>query len=197
MPKREIDSKTWMRIWYASVIMVVAGVLLNFLGYVVEGLALTLVGIFVGVSNNIMFDVKKPPTATKEEPAEETSLPENFRPAAETPALTSTIQTTAKCPKCGSPIPADAKYCPFCLTNLQTGESAANKAVCPNCKSNIPENIRFCPFCGTVLQQTKPSSSSDQEAAGTSDEMIPCSNCGRLMPSGGIMCPYCGTPRKK
>ncbi len=48
------------------------------------------------------------------------------------------------CPNCGKPHPADAKFCPSCGANLQTGR-------CAKCGEEIPSGASFCPGCGAKL----------------------------------------------
>ena len=49
------------------------------------------------------------------------------------------------CPKCGTNVPAGAKFCPNC------GEKMAAAAFCPNCGKQVPAGAKFCPYCGQKL----------------------------------------------
>ncbi|MCI4434221.1 MAG: SPFH domain-containing protein [Thermoplasmata archaeon] len=78
-------------------------------------------------------------------------------------------EKTKTCPKCGSTVPFDAKFCPNCgfdFTSLETIK-------CPYCGATIPKNSKFCPNCGKQL-------------------ILKCPKCGSDIPPGAKFCPNCG-----
>ena len=52
-------------------------------------------------------------------------------------------QSTTTCPNCRATIPATAKFCSECGTNM--------KPVCPTCKKECTAGSKFCQECGTKL----------------------------------------------
>jgi membrane protease subunit (stomatin/prohibitin family) len=55
------------------------------------------------------------------------------------------VVETVKCPKCSSPVSADAKFCPECGNAMQA------KKKCPKCGTEAAANAKFCPECGTTF----------------------------------------------
>lgn len=51
----------------------------------------------------------------------------------------------ATCPKCGSQIPANARFCNNCGVQLGSGKT------CPKCNTTVPPGSRFCPNCGSKV----------------------------------------------
>lgn len=64
----------------------------------------------------------------------------------------------AKCPKCGTEIQGEEKYCTGCGARLY---------LCPNC--GAPYNIgdKFCDACGASLQPEAPAAASDKSSSKT------------------------------
>ena len=77
---------------------------------------------------------------------------------------------TSKCPKCGSTLPTNAKFCLECGAKVET--PAENEMICPKCGNKTPKG-RFCSECGAKLQNT-------------------CPNCGKEVPQGAKFCLECG-----
>ena len=78
---------------------------------------------------------------------------------------------TVKCPKCGNPLPANAKFCLECGTKMEI--LAENEMICPACGKKTPKG-KFCMECGHPLVNR-------------------CPNCGAEVPQGGKFCLECGT----
>jgi membrane protease subunit (stomatin/prohibitin family) len=72
------------------------------------------------------------------------------------------------CPKCGKPLPPNAKFC------LECGEKilSPDETVCPSCKKTVAKG-KFCIECGAEL-------------------IAKCKNCGAQLPDSGKFCPQCG-----
>lgn len=84
---------------------------------------------------------------------------------------TTTVNSPAKCIKCGAPLPANAKFC------LECGEKVAleipdNMVVCPKCGSTVAKG-KFCPECGHKF-------------------ITACPNCGKETIPGAKFCLECG-----
>ena len=77
----------------------------------------------------------------------------------------------SKCPNCGNVLPANAKFCLECGTEIE--QLAANEMICPACGKKTPRG-KFCMECGQPLVQR-------------------CPNCGAEVPQGGKFCLECGT----
>lgn len=85
---------------------------------------------------------------------------------------TENMQTqTMQCPKCGNPLPANAKFCLECGTKIET--LADNEIICPKCGKKTSKG-KFCMECGSPLANN-------------------CPNCGTEVPQGGKFCLECGT----
>lgn len=52
----------------------------------------------------------------------------------------------ASCPKCGSALSSNSKFCPEC------GAKISKVSFCPNCGAKIDDNNKFCPGCGKKLK---------------------------------------------
>jgi membrane protease subunit (stomatin/prohibitin family) len=48
------------------------------------------------------------------------------------------------CARCGTPVPADAHFCPACGAPLAV-------SACPRCRQPVPAGARFCPACGAAI----------------------------------------------
>ena len=79
-----------------------------------------------------------------------------------------------KCPKCGSELPPNAKFCLGCGTKVE--KISENEMICPHCGKQTPKG-KFCIECGGKLQQH-------------------CPNCGNEVPQGAKFCSECGTKLK-
>ncbi len=77
------------------------------------------------------------------------------------------------CPKCGTPNPADGKFCKECGAKLQV-----TLVPCPKCGEKSPEGTKFCPNCGSPMTVATKK----------------CANCGATMPVTSKFCPECGKP---
>ena len=78
----------------------------------------------------------------------------------------------AKCVKCGTVLPANAKFC------LECGEKVAmptteSEMICPKCNTKVPKG-KFCLSCGASLASPV------------------CSKCGKEVPAGAKFCLECG-----
>ncbi len=78
----------------------------------------------------------------------------------------------AVCGECGSPVPVDAKFCPFC------GHQQVVFSRCGGCGKNLPPNAKFCSRCGAPADR-KP------------DEKF-CPECGRENMPEAVFCNHCG-----
>ena len=88
------------------------------------------------------------------------------------PAPTQLVQAQVqetKCPKCGAPCTAGAKFC------LECGEKlGAPGTVCPECGTTLPAGAKFCSNCGHRMSTA-------------------CPNCGTKLAPGAKFCLECGT----
>jgi membrane protease subunit (stomatin/prohibitin family) len=57
-----------------------------------------------------------------------------------------TAKVKAACPKCGTPLLPNAKFCPEC------GEKLNLKKHCTECGAELPPNAKFCGECGAKTQ---------------------------------------------
>lgn len=85
-------------------------------------------------------------------------------PAAEQPEAEST------CPKCGKPLPANAKFCFECGAKVERLDE--NEMICPACGAKTRKG-KFCMECGASLVNK-------------------CPKCGAEVPQGGKFCFECG-----
>ena len=76
-----------------------------------------------------------------------------------------------KCPKCGRPLPENAKFCFECGTKIE--DLSDNEIICPVCGKKTPKG-KFCVECGSPLANK-------------------CPKCGADVPTGGKFCLECGT----
>lgn len=62
------------------------------------------------------------------------------------------------CPNCGSSIPSDVNFCPYCGFNIKAyRDKLSEKRVeeyitCPKCGAKIPKSSKYCPICGYKIQ---------------------------------------------
>lgn len=77
----------------------------------------------------------------------------------------------AKCPVCGSELPANAKFCLECGAKIEV--LSDNEIICPACGKKTPKG-KFCVECGHPLVNK-------------------CPNCGAEVPKGGMFCLECRT----
>ena len=78
-------------------------------------------------------------------------------------------EAKASCPKCGSDLPANAKFCLECGTKIEL--LAENEMICPACGQKTPKG-KFCMECGAPL-------------------VCKC-KCGAEIPNGAKFCLECG-----
>jgi membrane protease subunit (stomatin/prohibitin family) len=77
-----------------------------------------------------------------------------------------------KCPDCGNPVSADAKFCPSC------GHQIVVFLQCHECGKNLPPNAKFCSNCGAKM---------DQEP-----NVKKCNKCGEENLRESVFCNQCG-----
>lgn len=78
---------------------------------------------------------------------------------------------TAKCAKCGAPLPANAKFCLECGEKIAPA-IPADMTVCPECGKTVAKG-KFCPECGHRFITT-------------------CPKCGKEVVPGAKFCLECG-----
>ena len=78
------------------------------------------------------------------------------------------------CPKCHGQIPQEARFCPFCGTQIVK----INK--CLQCGKDLPLEANFCMVCGTKVEKSN----------------IACSKCGTKAMPGATFCNQCGESLK-
>ena len=79
-------------------------------------------------------------------------------------------KTGIPCPKCGTQLPAAAKFCFACGEKIEA--PSADEITCPACGQKTPKG-KFCMQCGAPLAQK-------------------CPKCGADVPTGGRFCLQCG-----
>ncbi|MBN1389909.1 MAG: SPFH domain-containing protein [Candidatus Thermoplasmatota archaeon] len=72
-----------------------------------------------------------------------------------------------KCPKCGTDVPATAKFCNIC------GENLSGEKLCIKCGQPVAQGTKFCSNCG-------------------SKQTMECPSCKQELSSGAKFCPNCG-----
>ncbi len=76
------------------------------------------------------------------------------------------------CPECGSQIPDDAQFCPYC------GHQVMIFVKCEQCGKNLPPNARFCSRCGAPVEE-RPTGKQ-------------CPHCGADNLPSAVFCDQCG-----
>ena len=99
-----------------------------------------------------------------------------LNPGASSETVTGTNEETVSgqpsvCPKCGKPLPPNAKFCLECGTKIE--QIATNEMLCPSCGKKTPKG-KFCMECGHPLVNA-------------------CPSCGAEVPLEGKFCLECGT----
>lgn len=74
------------------------------------------------------------------------------------------------CPKCGAPLPQNAKFCVECGEKI--APAAPETVVCPSCGKTVAKG-KFCPECGCKF-------------------VTVCPTCGKELPAGAKFCVECG-----
>jgi len=91
------------------------------------------------------------------------------------------LNTNEKCPACGQPIAAGAKFCRACGT--PAGEPVRLKeAACPSCGAQTAVGAKFCRGCGKPISQTPRARKMGEK----------CPSCGTARGSGAKFCKACG-----
>lgn len=81
---------------------------------------------------------------------------------------------TKACPKCGTQVPADSKFCTRCGARM---DEAASGGICAKCGAKLTPGAKFCPECGTPTQSV-------------------CPKCGAKLSGNAKFCPECGQKLK-
>ena len=115
-------------------------------------------------------------------------IPENIKPKIvdnyteggmvhRTPSMESK-RNTRRCPKCGSPVESDSKFCIVCGEKIPEKEEVR----CKVCGYELEEGAKFCPNCGkpVVIEEV--------------EEKLRCVDCGYELEEGAKFCPNCGKP---
>ena len=94
-----------------------------------------------------------------------------------TPSMESK-RSTRMCPKCGSPVESDSKFCTVCGEKIPEKEEVR----CKVCGYELEEGAKFCPNCGkpVVIEEV--------------GEKLRCVDCGYELEEGAKFCPNCGKP---
>ena len=94
-----------------------------------------------------------------------------------TPSMESK-RSTRMCPKCGSPVESDSKFCTVCGEKIPEKEEVR----CKVCGYELEEGAKFCPNCGkpVVIEEV--------------EEKLRCVDCGYELEEGAKFCPNCGKP---
>lgn len=95
------------------------------------------------------------------------------------------------CDKCGSPVPAESKFCPRCGDEVHR---------CPNCGRDNDEDAVACAGCGQALAKASRcvkckatlAPASKFCASCGSPQTSQCSNCGATLTPGSKFCVECG-----
>lgn len=89
---------------------------------------------------------------------------------------------------CGAEIPAGARFCTGCGTEVQT-PVPVKTTLCPSCDKIVAEGSKFCQSCGWKID---PALFIDRVCCGTKKDG---QKCNAVLTSGTRFCPSCGTPQ--
>ncbi len=78
----------------------------------------------------------------------------------------------AACPACEKPIPADAKFCPYC------GHHQVVIHQCSSCGENLTADAHFCPHCGHPAAEKPQPKICPKCGAQNLPEAVFCNHCG-------------------
>ena len=94
------------------------------------------------------------------------------------------------CPRCGTMVPAGAKFCPSCGTSMEVSGGSGPAVTCPKCGAAVASGVKFCPNCGN------PMTAPPAPAAAPPPPPPPrtCAKCQAALPPGVKFCPNCGAP---
>lgn len=87
---------------------------------------------------------------------------------------------------CGADIPAGARFCTGCGTELQA-PVPVKTTLCPSCNNVVVEGSKFCQSCGGKID---PALFIDRICNGTKDNG---QKCNTVLTSATKFCPSCGT----
>jgi len=88
-----------------------------------------------------------------------------------------------KCPKCGSTVLPEMKFCESC------GEKLVKE--CPKCKASIGRNKNFCPDCGTDYEKWMKQKALEERQERLKNIQL-CPACGAEVDIKENFCPACG-----
>ena len=84
------------------------------------------------------------------------------------------VAATKACPKCGTQVPADSKFCTCCGARI---DEPAGGGICAKCGAKLAPGAKFCSECGTPAQSV-------------------CPKCGAKISGSAKFCPECGQKLK-
>ena len=84
-------------------------------------------------------------------------------------------QETATCQECQSPIPVNAKFCPFC------GHQQVVFSQCESCGKNLAPNASFCSRCGHAVEEKRASAFCPKCGNENLPDSVYCNNCGEKL----------------
>lgn len=111
-----------------------------------------------------------------------------------------------KCPKCGSPLKPNARFCIICgnkIEEIPEKQKDEDKDICLSCGSKLKPNARFCTICGAkvniipevpVEAEEKPIEVPPIEAEPAPQPVTnSCPSCGATLKQRARFCVICGT----